>query len=203
MDAQRQQLFRTLERAGIAKNVREAMERVPRHRFVPESLQHLAYIDEALPIGHEQTISQPSLVGLMTERLEPTADAVILEVGTGSGYQTAILAELVRDVHTVEIVPELANRTPRLLDDLGYRNIHYRAGDGYAGWIEHEPFDGIIVTAAAPFAPKPLLAQLAFGGHMIVPIENELYRFTKEPTGIRKEWLCAVTFVPMTGAIRN
>ncbi len=203
-DAQRLQLSRVLERAGIAKTVREAIERVPRHMFVPESLHHVAYIDEALPIGHDQTISQPSLVGLMTERLEPSKGSVVLEVGTGSGYQTAILAELVREVYTVEIVPELARSTPMLLDDLGYRNIHYRRGDGYAGWAEHEPYDGIIITAAAPFIPKPLLQQLSFGGRMIVPVENDLYRFTREPTGsFRKEWLCSVSFVPMTGAIRN
>jgi protein-L-isoaspartate(D-aspartate) O-methyltransferase len=164
----------------------------------------VAYADEALPIGHEQTISQPSLVGLMTETLEPSKSSVVLEVGTGSGYQTAILAELVRDVYTVEIVPELAARTPKVLAELGYRNIHFKRGDGYAGWPEHEPFDGIIITAAAPFVPKPLLQQLAFGGKMIVPVENDLYRITREPTGsFRKELLCGVTFVPMTGAIRN
>jgi protein-L-isoaspartate(D-aspartate) O-methyltransferase len=203
-EAQRHQLSQVLERAGIAKDVREAMGRVPRHRFVPESLHHVAYADEALPIGHEQTISQPSLVGLMTERLEPSKSSVVLEVGTGSGYQTAILAELVRDVYTIEIVPELAERTPKVLADLGYRNIHFKRGDGYAGWSAHEPFDGIIITASAPFVPKPLLQQLAFGGKMIVPVENELYRITREPTGaFRRENLCGVTFVPMTGAIRN
>src|SRR5581483_9052292 len=122
----------------------------------------------------------------------------------GSGYQTAILAELVREVYTVEIVPELAERTPSLLRELGYENIHFKRGDGYAGWPEHEPFDAIIVTAAAPFLPKPLLQQLAFGGRMVIPVENDLYRITREPTGsFRKEWLTAVTFVPMTGAIRN
>lgn len=203
MEQQRQQLFRTLESAGIAKDVREAMERVPRHRFVPDALQHVAYVDEALPIGWEQTISQPSLVGLMTEKLEPSKDKTVLEVGTGSGYQTAILAELFRDVFTVEIVRELARLTPSLLADLGHRNVHARLSDGYLGWPEEEPFDAIIVTAAAPFAPKPLLAQLAFGGHMIVPIEEDLWRFTREPTRVRKERICGVRFVPMTGAIRN
>lgn len=203
LERARRRLSEILGDCGIEPRVREAMDRVPRHRFVPDDIQRLAYEDEALPIGLCQTISQPSLVGLMTERLEPTPDSVVLEVGTGSGYQAAILSHLVREVWTVEVVPELAERAARLLAELGCSNVHVRTGDGYAGWPERAPFDAIIVTAAAPRVPEPLLAQLRVGGHMVIPIENDLVRVTRQPDDTyHREWLCGVSFVPMTGAIR-
>lgn len=202
--AQQRALARALEEAGVRRDVREAMGRVPRHRFVPEAMVRFAYADDALPIGCEQTISQPSLVGLMTEKLEPSKDALVLEIGTGSGYQTAILAELFREVLTIEIVPELARRAPVVLAELGYRNVAFREGDGYAGWPERAPFDAILVTASAPVAPQPLLDQLARGGRMVVPVGGDLLRFTRDEAGrLHREWVCAVSFVPMTGAVRG
>lgn len=194
-------LWRKLEEAGIDPRVRAAMQRVPRHEFVPEHLREVAYEDEALPIGYEQTISQPSLVGLMTEKLEIDSSAKVLEVGTGSGYQTAILAELAREVWSVEIVPELFERTRRLL--ARYSNVHLRRGDGYAGLPDQAPFDGIIVTASAPRVPRTLVDQLRIGAHLVIPVERDLLRITRDRFRTREEWICGVTFVPMTGAIRN
>jgi protein-L-isoaspartate(D-aspartate) O-methyltransferase len=140
---------------------------------------------------------------MMTEKLDIGEDAKVLEVGTGSGYQTAILAELAREVWSIEIIPALAESAPRLLIDLGYTNIHAKRGDGYAGWPEQAPFDGIMVTASAPRVPHPLVEQLRVGAHLIVPVENDLLRVTRGRWRNREEWLCNVTFVPMTGGIRN
>jgi len=193
-----------LEEAGIDARVRTVMERVPRHRFVPPDLQGFAYEDAALPIGFGQTISQPSLVGLMTEKLALGPNARVLEVGTGSGYQTAILAELASEVCSIEIVPELGARARKLLAEIGCANISFRGGDGYAGWPEKGPFDAIIVTASAPRVPKPLIDQLRTGGRMVIPVIGDLLRVTRRPLlPAKEEWLCAVQFVPMIGAVRN
>src|SRR5690606_26561534 len=152
------------------QDVLDAMRRVPRHRFVPASEQAYAYRDMPLPIGKGQTISQPYIVALMTELVQPRSDARALEVGTGSGYQAAVLAQLVDHVYSIEIEPELAQRAAKVLEELGYDNVTVRAGDGYAGWPEHAPFDIIIVTAAPEHVPQSLIDQLKPGGSMVVPV---------------------------------
>jgi len=154
------------------------------------------------PIGEGQTISQPYIVALMTELLSPHSSDKVLEIGTGSGYQAAILAELVKEVYTIEIIKELGNKAEQLLKSLGYQNIRLRVGDGYRGWPEQAPFDGILVTAAPGHIPQPLLDQLKVGGRMIIPVgdsHQELMRITKEEKGIKKETILPVRFVPMTG----
>lgn len=179
-----------------------AMRRVPRHRFVPEGYASMAYLDEPLPIGHGQTISQPSLVALMVQSLSLKGSEKVLEVGTGSGYQTAILAELVPRVFTVEIVEPLAKRAERMLEELGYRNVTARVGDGYQGWEEEAPFDAIIVTAAPDHVPEPLLSQLAVGGRMIIPVGmdmQDLLLITRTTEQYQRTHLATVRFVPMTG----
>ena len=179
-----------------------AMRRIPRHRFVPPFYSASTYNDVPLPIGYGQTISQPSLVALMTEALALQGAKKVLEVGTGSGYQAAVLAEIVPDVFTIEIVAPLATQAAQTLAELGYRNIHTRVGDGYQGWPEEAPFDAIIVTAAPDHVPQPLLDQLAVGGRMILPIgrafqeqELALYRRTKD--GYERTRLTLVSFVPL------
>jgi len=185
--------------------VLRAMRTVPRHKFIPESLADMAYEDRPLPIGQEQTISQPYVVAFMTEALKPDADDVVLEVGTGSGYQAAVLAEIVKDVYSIEIVPELGKNAERLLIELGYKNIHTRIGDGYKGWPDHAPFDGIIVTAAPDHVPQPLVDQLKPGGRMIIPVGprgrvQELRLLVKQEDGsVNTTTLDLVRFVPMTG----
>ena len=171
--AERNRMVSTqIERRGVtAPRVLDAMRRVPRHRFVPDSLQREAYADTPLPIGHRQTISQPYIVGYMTEALQLPPEAKVLEVGTGSGYQAAVLAEIARTVLTIEIVPELAADAGRILDDLGYDNIEVRAGDGYRGWPEEAPFDGILVAAAPPHVPPALVDQLAVGARLVIPVD--------------------------------
>ena len=149
------------------RSVLAAMSRVPRHRFVPPLYQDLSYADHPVSIGFEQTISQPYIVAYMTEAAEVSAGDKVLEVGTGSGYQAAILAEVAREVYTIEIFPELAERARTLLSELGYANVHVRTGDGYAGWKEHAPFDAILVTAAPDHVPQALVDQLAVNGKMI------------------------------------
>jgi protein-L-isoaspartate(D-aspartate) O-methyltransferase len=211
--AQREAMVQTIARmtAGArAKDVRQidravldAMRAVPRHRLVPPEEAAHAYENRPLPIGHEQTISQPFIVALMTHVLAPRADHVVLEVGTGSGYQAAVLSRLVRQVYTIEIVPQLARQAADRLSDLGYRNITVRQGDGYAGWPEHAPFDGIIVTAGAERIPEPLLAQLKRGGRMVIPLgpstDQQLVLVTKSSEGrISREVLLPVRFVPFT-----
>ncbi len=183
-------------------DVLAAIERVPRHRFVPEHLQPYAYDDRPLPIGSGQTISQPYVVALMTQALQLTPESKVLEIGTGSGYQTAILAELAGEVYTVEVREELQARAKRILQELGYQNIHFRVGDGWEGWPEEAPFDAIIVTAAAPEWPQALIAQLAEGGRMVIPVGKEdwsqtLWLVTKIDGNLIKESLGPVRFVPL------
>lgn len=177
-----------------------AMRHVPRHRFVPGEYSLFAYVDGPLPIGHGQTISQPSLVAEMTEHLKPNKTDKVLEIGTGSGYQAAILAELVDKVLSVEIVEPLARQAEQTLGELGYKNVRVRAGDGYQGWPEEAPFDAIIVTAAPDHVPQPLLDQLAVGGRLILPVGRdiqtlELHRRTE--TGYERKIITLVRFVPL------
>ncbi len=183
--------------------VLEVMGRVPRHEFVPAILRSRAYADHALPIAEGQTISQPYIVALMTQLAEIEEDHAVLEVGTGSGYQSAILAEMVREVHTIEIIPELAESAQAKLLALGYENVHVKTGDGYLGWAEHAPYDAILVTAAAPEVPPPLVAQLALGGILVIPVGpqsqvQKLLRIekAKDGTTTTKE-IIPVVFVPL------
>ncbi len=188
---------------GIAdENVLNSMRDVPRHLFVPEGLRTSAYDDSPLPIGSGQTISQPYIVALMTELLKPDSDDVILEVGTGSGYQAAVLAEIVDTVYSIEIICELQERADSTLKALGYKNIHTRCGDGYNGWPEAAPFDGIIVTAAPDKVPRPLLEQLKDGGRLVIPVGDMLQYLevhTRRGEKFTKERNVPVRFVPMTG----
>ena len=180
-----------------------AMSRVPRHLFMPEGFRAHAYADEPLPIGEGQTISQPYIVAYMTEALGLKGGEKVLEIGTGSGYQTAILAEIAGEVWTVEIVETLALRARAVLDGLGYRNIRYRVGDGSEGWAEEAPFDGIIVTAAAPRIPAALEGQLAERGRMIIPVGTdfqELFLVRRAEEGFERERLLGVRFVPLVKA---
>ncbi|HEY0944276.1 MAG TPA: protein-L-isoaspartate(D-aspartate) O-methyltransferase [Opitutaceae bacterium] len=192
-----------IEARGVTdRAVLQAMQAVPRHRFVPDSLQRLAYADTALPIGHGQTISQPFIVAFMTEALRPDRDLKVLEIGTGSGYQAAVLAELCDEVWTIEIVPALAERARRTLSALGASGVHVRTGDGYHGWPENAPFDAIIVTAAAEAIPPPLIGQLKDGGRMLIPIgppfgAQNLVLVTKEDGRMRTKTLLPVRFVPL------
>ena len=156
-------------RAGFSERVMSTVARMPRHEFVPVELQPYAYLNRPLPIGYEKTVSQPFIVALMTDLLEPDAQDVVLEVGAGAGYQAAILAELARQVYTMDIVEELARGAERRLKRLGYANVEVRVGNGYYGWPEHAPYDKIMVTAAADLIPPPLLAQLKPGGRMVIP----------------------------------
>lgn len=178
-----------------------AMATVPRHRFVPTEERHLAYRDHPLPIGEGQTISQPYIVALMTEVLALDSADRILEVGTGSGYQAAVAAEICSHVYTIEIVQSLGERARDTLRALGYGNVTVKVGDGYRGWEEQAPFDGIIVTCAPTHVPKPLKEQLAEGGRMVIPVgemgEQELVLLTKREGEIIREDIIAVRFVPM------
>jgi len=180
-----------------------AMKKVPRHAFVPAQESQYAYDDNPLPIGYRQTISQPYIVAYMTEALELSGDERVLEIGTGSGYQAAVLAELAESVYTIEIVEPLCQRAQKTLDSLGYKNVFVRCSDGYAGWPEQAPFDAIIITAAPENVPQPLLEQLAIGGRLIAPIGKflqELVLISKNPDGSTVEKnLIPVRFVPMTG----
>jgi protein-L-isoaspartate(D-aspartate) O-methyltransferase len=179
-----------------------AMRKVPRHRFVPESLRSQAYEDHPLPIGLGQTISQPYIVGLMTELVRPRAGMKILEIGTGSGYQAAVLAEIVGTLDTIEIIPELGRRAEATLRELGYRNVRVFIGDGFDGRPQDAPYAGIVVTAAPETIPPPLLDQLAVGGRLVIPVgsaEQELLVVTKTADGFRRESVIPVRFVPMTG----
>ena len=179
-----------------------ALSRVPRHELVPEQMRAHAYEDRPLPIGHDQTISQPYVVAYMTEQLQLRGDERVLEVGTGSGYQAAVLAELAREVYSIEIVAALGERARADLTRLGYRNVEIRVGDGYRGWPEQAPFDAIIVTAAPGHVPQPLIDQLAVGGRLVLPVggfDQELLRIERDADGIRRERLIDVRFVPMRG----
>jgi protein-L-isoaspartate(D-aspartate) O-methyltransferase len=199
----RRQMVETQLRARGVRDARvlDAMARVPRHRFVRDADRELAYGDYPLEVGFGQTISQPYIVGYMTEQLALPQGARVLEIGTGSGYQAAILAELAGEVYTIEIVPELAEQAARRLEALGYRNVHARFGDGYAGWLDVAPFDAIIVTAAPDHLPQPLVEQLSVGGRLAVPVgraDQELIVFTKTPDGLKEQSRLPVRFVPLT-----
>jgi protein-L-isoaspartate(D-aspartate) O-methyltransferase len=191
-----------IEARGIrSPAVLAAMRKVERHRFVPKELMPLAYDDSPLPIGEGQTISQPYIVAFMTEALDLRATDKVLEIGTGSGYQAAVLGELCAEVYTIEIFESLANRSGELLRKLGYSNVHVRHGDGYLGWPEEAPFDAIIVTCSPTAIPQPLQDQLREGGRMIIPVGErpgqELVRVTKKGGKIRQERVLSVLFVPM------
>lgn len=191
-------------RRGIQDSlVLKAMRTVPRHLFVPESWRSQAYADSPQPIGHRQTISQPLIVAFMTEQLQLQGSEKVLEIGTGSGYQAAILGEIVSEVFSIEIVEPLAKRAAKILRELGYKNITVRHGDGYRGWIEQAPFDAIIITAAPNHIPQPLVKQLKPGGRMILPVgdfNQNLILITKTTTGeVRHKRVLPVRFVPMTG----
>ena len=182
--------------------VLKAMRQVPRHLFVPKTYQEEAYADEPLPIGEGQTISQPYIVALMTELLGLKGEEKVLEIGTGSGYQAAILAEIAKEVYSIEIICLLAEKAESTLKELGYKNITVKCGDGYQGWKEHSLFDGIIVTAAPDHIPQPLVDQLKIGGRLVIPVGElfqELILVTKTEKGIKKENVIPVRFVPMTG----
>jgi protein-L-isoaspartate(D-aspartate) O-methyltransferase len=182
------------------ESVLRVMGRLPRELFVPSDLRQQAYDDNPLPIGLEQTISQPYIVAFMTEALQPTPTQKVLEIGTGSGYQAAVLASIVREVYTIEIIPELSARAERTLKELGIQNVRVRTGDGYAGWPEAQPFDAIIVTAAPDHVPQPLVDQLAVGGRMVIPVGTgiqELLVIEKTPSGVLRRSVLDVRFVPL------
>ncbi len=189
---------------GVADTlVLNAMKKVPRHEFVPGHLKEMAYDDRPLPIGEGQTISQPYIVAIMTESLQLTGEEKVLEIGTGSGYQAAVLGEIAKQVFTIEIVPKLGQQAEQRLKKMNYQNIQVKIGDGYLGWPEQAPFDAIIVTAAPDHLPQPLLDQLKIGGRMIIPIGDyyqELKLITKNQNGeIEQKSVLPVIFVPMTG----
>ena len=204
--ARREALVRHQIKARGIKDARvlAAMRKVPRHLFVPPSLRARAYGDYPLPIGKRQTISQPYIVALMSEALQLKPGARVLEIGTGSGYQAAVLGELAKEVYSVEIIPALGQRSARLLRKLGYRNVHVRVGDGYQGWPAKAPFDAVILTAAPHRIPAPLLSQLKQpGGVLVAPVgparDQRLIRVTRTAKGFKREHLLDVRFVPMTG----
>ena len=203
-EARNRMVEQQIARRGIRdERVLQAMRDVPRHRFVPRDQWDAAYQDHPLPIGHGQTISQPYIVAYMTEMLHLKPEDRVLEIGTGCGYQSAILSQLARQVHTVERIPSLSSQARRILQVLGYRNIEYRVDDGSHGWPEAAPFDAIIVTAAAPQTPPPLIAQLVDGAHLVIPIGptgfQDLMRLTRHGERIQTERLTAVAFVPLVG----
>ena len=185
------------------ERVLAAMAKVPREAFVPENMRAQSYADSALPIGHDQTISQPFIVAFMTEQLRPQPTDRVLEVGTGTGYQTAVLAELVKDVYTIEIIEPLAKDASARLAQLGYNNAHVKIGDGYQGWQEVAPFDAIIVTCAPDKVPQPLTQQLKEGGRIIIPVGNgldqQLFLLEKKDGQIAQRAILPVRFVQMTG----
>ena len=204
----RQQLMTSQDGRTPIVNLRvlEAMRTVPRHRFVPPEVQAFAYQDRPLPIGEGQTISQPYIVALMTELADLKPRQKVLEIGTGSGYQAAVLAQLTDRVYTIELIDALARRAKHILLDLGLESVHVQVGDGFLGWPEEAPFDAIIVTAAAPTVPEPLVEQLAVRGRLVIPIgqdEQELIVFRKKTKGLVREVVIPVRFVPMMGRIQG
>ena len=207
--ARAEMIERDLRGRGIKdRRVLAAMDSVPRHLFVPEPLRAAAYEDRPLAIGAGQTISQPYIVALMSELLELKGEERVLEIGTGSGYQAAVLARLAREVFSIEILPALSAGAARVLGQLGFNNVHLKVGDGFFGWPEKSPFDAILLTASAPKLPEPLWQQLREGGRLIMPLGEErrsqrLMRFTKTAGKPVAEDLTGVLFVPLTGAIRE
>ncbi len=201
-DRRRQMVESQIRSRGIHDpRVLAAMERVPRHRFVRAADIDAAYGDHPIDVGYAQTISQPYIVGYMTEQLTLPTGGRVLEIGTGSGYQTAVLAEIAADVYSIEIVPELAEQSRRLLKEMGYTNVHVRFGDGYVGWKEQAPFDAVIVTAAPDHLPQPLVGQLAMGGRLAVPVgrfDQDLIVYVKTPEGLEEQSRLPVRFVPLT-----
>jgi protein-L-isoaspartate(D-aspartate) O-methyltransferase len=203
--AQRHQMVaEEIEAAGVSDpRVLETMRTTPRHEFVPKGFRQQAYFDAALPIGDNQTISPPFVVAYMTQELDPQPTDRVLEIGTGSGYQAAVLSPLVKEVYTIEIVERLGRRAERTLRRLRYKNVHVRTGDGYLGWPEAAPFDKIIVTCSPENIPGPLVEQLKEGGRMIIPVgeryQQNLFRVTKQGGKLNREPLRATLFVPMTG----
>lgn len=197
-------VLQTIEKRGVKdKAVLKSMKTVKRHLFVPENNVSNAYDDRPLPIGYGQTISQPFIVAYMTEVINPKPEYKVLEIGTGSGYQAAVLAEIVKEVYTIEIIPELGNAAAARLKKLGYHNVNVKVGDGYFGWAEHGPYDAILVTAAAEFVPPPLLEQLNEGGKIVIPIGSPfmnqmLMLIEKKGKKITTKSLMPVVFVPFT-----
>ncbi|MBI5417455.1 protein-L-isoaspartate(D-aspartate) O-methyltransferase [Candidatus Poribacteria bacterium] len=195
--------YQIQERNVKDEKVLEVMRKVPRHKFIPEDSRKYAYQDRPLPIGEGQTISQPYIVAFMTEALKVKSSDKVLEIGTGSGYQAAILAELVKEVYTIEIVEILGVRAEKTLESLGYKNVKVKIGDGYKGWKEYAPFDVIIVTCAPDHIPEPLIEQLMENGRMIIPVgeyyNQELVLIEKKNGKIEKKGVLPVMFVPMTG----
>ncbi|MDZ7692556.1 MAG: protein-L-isoaspartate(D-aspartate) O-methyltransferase [Balneolaceae bacterium] len=207
---ERNNLVQKIKKQGIdSQRVLDAMREVPRHHFIPKNYRGQAYANSPQPIGFSQTISQPFIVAYMTQLLNVAPGDKILEVGTGSGYQAAVLAELTEEVYTIEIIEELGKRAQEIFDKLGYSSIHTQIGDGYKGWPTYAPFDGIIITAAADEIPDPLLNQLKTGGVLIMPYSvtsnlQSLIRVTKTADGeITKEEILPVRFVPMTGEVQQ
>lgn len=192
-------------RTKLAERVIEAIRQVPRHAFVPEDWQSGAYCNSPLPIGHAQTISQPYVVALMTDLIQPCADDVVLEVGTGSGYQAAVVASLVKQVYSLEIIEALATTARERLQRLGYANVKVQAGNGCFGWPEHAPYDAVLVTAAAPQIPQALIEQLKPGGRLVMPVGDrysgqELRLLKKDERGrLEQRSVLPVSFVPLTG----
>jgi protein-L-isoaspartate(D-aspartate) O-methyltransferase len=207
--AERQKMVEQLRSRGIHdERVLAAMANVPREEFVPENERSQSYADSALPIGHDQTISQPFIVAFMTEQLRPQPTDRVLEIGTGSGYQTAVLTQLVNDVYTIEIIEPLAKEASARLSRLGYNNAHVKIGDGYEGWPEVAPFDALIVTCAPSKVPPPLTQQLKEGGRMIIPVgtglDQQLHLLEKKGGQLAERAILPVRFVEMTGeAARN
>lgn len=198
---------RMVEEQIVARGIKDdrvisAMKKVPRHHFIPEKNRAYAYKDEPVSIGYEQTISQPYIVALMTECLRIKGNEKVLEIGTGSGYQAAILAELAKEIYTIEIIEPLGRLAKTRLDEMGYKNIKVKIGDGYRGWKEYAPFDCIIVTAAPSEIPQTLIEQLKVGGKMVIPVGKwfqDLVLIEKLDKGIKKSTVAPVRFVPMTG----
>jgi len=202
LDGMREKMLeeQIISRGITDKNVLDAMSRVKRHLFVPENLINSAYSDCPLLIGYGQTISQPYIVAYMTEQIQPKEGMKVLEIGTGCGYQAAVLGKIVKDVYSVEILEPLADSASERLKKLGYDNVHVKCGDGYGGWEEYAPFDAIIITAAPPEIPEGLIDQLKTGGRMVVPVgsfRQELLLIERTPNGINKKTLLPVRFVPM------
>lgn len=193
-----------IEARGVKnRKVLDAMRKVERHKFVPKNYMNSAYEDYPLPIGEGQTISQPYIVALMTEVLDPDITKKVLEIGTGSGYQAAVLAETFQSVYSIEIVEVLGKRAEKTLAELGYSNVKVKIGDGYKGWKEYAPFDAIIVTCAPSHIPQPLKDQLAEGGRMVIPVgekfDQQLILLTKEKGVLKQKAIIPVIFVPMFG----